>query len=171
MATIGSVLATGSSACNSTEMLSDVDSFSVSSVQDLETSLFKTSTPLYVKSKQVVEVVVPPQPAWVNQHLSEKKSVMKITGPATASKSLAETLAAAFSNNGVQPSPSLSPFKRISLATPGAVRQSLQHASSTLSSSPSLPCLPSPPSSPHNSPTHSFQQESAPTSPHPADTP
>ncbi|KAF7432838.1 hypothetical protein PC9H_004781 [Pleurotus ostreatus] len=46
-------------------------------MKNSETSSPGTTPPLYVTSKQDVEVVVPPPPAWVNQHLAEKQSVTK----------------------------------------------------------------------------------------------
>lgn len=48
-------------------------------MKDLETSSLGTTPPLYDKLKQVVEVVVPPRPAWVNRHLADKQSVMKVS--------------------------------------------------------------------------------------------
>ncbi|KAL4267398.1 hypothetical protein AB1N83_002347 [Pleurotus pulmonarius] len=182
MAALGSVMAAGSSVNNtSIEMPSDVDSLFgdsasevdsllVSSVQGLSTSSMETTPPVYVNPKHVVEVVIPPQLAWVDEHLAEKQSVVKhgkVTGPAGASGSLVETLATAFSNNAVQPTPSPSPFKKTSLSTSRVDRKGIQQVAS-LFSPPTSPLF-SPSScstsSLHDSPLFSPRQEPGPSSP------
>lgn len=80
------------------DFASEVDLFSVSSVQvslkslhfcwpkyvlcfalGLSTSSLATTPPMYANPKQAVEVVVPSRPAWVDQHLAEKQSVIKVS--------------------------------------------------------------------------------------------